>query len=147
MSNESFHLASATDFPLVRVTKNYKPLAQSTVIKKEVTVGKLLDAHAKLREMGGSAAAGGELVGPWYVYKEGSELEKAEITQEQVSVLIDAGVVNREITIHELIRVGQDFSGPTLAAGGELIGPWYVLREGNNSFETLGDLPGLAGRG
>ena len=95
--------------------------------------------------MGGTAADGGELAGPWYVYKEGAELEKGEITQEQVSVLVEVGAVNRDVTIHELIRVGQDFSGPSLADGGELVGPWYVLREGSNPLETLGELTDPAG--
>lgn len=140
MPKES-RLIPKADYPVVRVIKNYKPLVQSTIIKKEVTVGTLLDAHAKLRELGGSAAAGGELAGPWYVYKEGSEL-KGEITQEQIRVLVDAGAVNREVTVHELIRVGQDFSGGSLKAGGELVGPWYVLKEGTNEFETLGEIVG-----
>ena len=133
---------SGDDFPrvLVRIKKNYRPLAQSAMIKPGVTVGDLLDAHASLRDLGAGAAAGGELVGPWYVYKEGSDDIRAAITTEQISVLVEAGVVVREVTMRELIIVGQDFSGPTLAAGGELIGPWYVLKEGSNRLETLGEV-------
>lgn len=124
---------------MVRVQKNYRPLAQSSVVSADVTVGKLLDAHAALREAGTSAAKGGELAGPWFVYKEGSD-EATTITTQQVDILVKAGAVVREVTLRELILVGQDFSGPTLAKGGELVGPWYVLKEGSNNLETLGDV-------
>lgn len=125
---------------LVRVSKNYQPLAQSTIISPSVTVGDILDAHATLSRMGVAASAGGELVGPWYVYKEGAEGAQAQITTEQVNVLVEAGVLVREVTLRELITVGQEFSGPSLSAGGTLVGPWYVYKEGSNRLETLGEI-------
>ncbi|MFT7054084.1 MAG: hypothetical protein ACJAU1_001642 [Psychromonas sp.] len=124
---------------LVRVKKNYTPLAQSSIFSSKVSIGELLDAHKKIQDLGGGAAAsGGELVGPWYAYKELTE--GASVSQEQIKVLVESGVINREVTLRELITTGQDFSGPTLAAGGELVGPWYVLKEGSNAIETLGEI-------
>jgi hypothetical protein len=125
---------------LVRIKKNYTPLAQSSIFDSKINVGVLLDAHREILELGGSAAAGGELVGPWYAYKESGLEINSSISEKQISVLVDAGVVNRDVTLHELIKVGQEFSGPSLAAGGELVGPWYVLKEGGNIAETLGEI-------
>ncbi len=125
---------------LVRVKKNYTPLTQSSIINPKVTVGGLLDAHKKILDLGGSAADGGELVGPWYVYKESSLEGTATISEDHIKVLVESGTINREVSLQELIKVGQEFSGPTLAAGGELVGPWYVLKEGSNSLETLGEI-------
>jgi len=125
---------------MVRIKKNYQPLSQSAIFDPKVNVGVLLDVHKELVELGGNAASGGELAGPWYVYKE-NELEvNASISEQQIDVLVKSGVINREVKLSELIKVGQDFSGPSLAAGGELVGPWFVLKEGGNKLETLGEI-------
>jgi len=125
---------------MVRVKKNYRPLTSSSILAKDVTVGKLLATHEKLREMGALSASGGELVGPWYVYKEGSDKATDSLTKEHVKVFVDTGIINKDALLAELINVGEQFSGPSLAAGGELIGPWYVLREGTNALEVIGDI-------
>jgi len=132
---------TAISSSLVRVKKNYTPLAQSSIINTKVTVGSLLDAHRKILELGGSSAAdGAELAGPWFVYKELTSDLGTTISEEQIKVLVEAGAINRDVSLNELIKVGQDFSGPSLAAGGELVGPWFVLKEGINALETLGEI-------
>ncbi|WP_041522016.1 hypothetical protein [Gilvimarinus agarilyticus] len=134
-------LPSPTNTSLVRVKKNYTPLAQSNIINTKVTVGNLLDAHRKIIDLGGSSAAdGAELAGPWYIYKELTADIGATISEDQIKVLVEAGAINREVSLSELVKVGQDFSGPSLAAGGELVGPWFVLKEGKNAIETVGDI-------
>ncbi len=139
MSNKDKSVISSK-IALVRVKKNYTPLAQSSIFDSKINVGVLLDAHREIIELGGISAAGGELVGPWYAYKESALEANSTISEKQIGVLVNAGVVNRDVTLHEIIKVGQEFSGPSLAAGGELIGPWFVLKEGGNTLETLGEI-------